>query len=141
MTGPARHGCCLSPRARRSSHPLVWIAEEDADAEQLVALHHGRAHGDLHLDNIFIRFSPRPRPIASGLSICRTDAARAAVVGHLRTFSWPQSGSTWRGSRAGYAAQLGTRILDAATGAEPGPGTLQGQGLEQLTRPVAARWR
>jgi len=57
--GAAARGRWLrfEPEGPALPNPIQWFRGDDATDAQVI-VHLGRAHGDLHLDNIFIRFLP-----------------------------------------------------------------------------------
>lgn len=121
----------FGPKERPLPNPLAWFASMAADDES-VAVHLGRAHGDLHLDNIFIRLGPQADAASYqliDLSEWADDAPLCRDVPHLLLAT---IGKHLGDIPTGRRAQLATRILDAATGEDTGPGSLQDYGFEQL---------
>ncbi len=93
---------------------------------------HGRAHGDLHLDNVFIRLLPQPDAASFkliDLSGWDNQAPLCRDVPHLLLATIGRHLGVTPGSDRRSLLQ---RILSAATGRATGPGSLHAHGLELL---------
>lgn len=114
-------------------NPLTWLADQAGADDRLLIVHHGRAHGDLHLDNIFLQLSPEADAASYrliDLSEWDEHAPLCRDIPHLLLATIGKHLSSLSSRRRRL---LAGRVVDAAVGAPTGPGTLQGQGLEQLT--------
>jgi hypothetical protein len=113
-------------------NPLVWLSETP-DGEPQLLVHRGRAHGDLHLDNIFIRISPLVEADSFELIDLSEFDDRAPLCRDIPHLLLATIGRHLAGMPTRRRRLLAGRVLDAATGTPTGPGTLAGQGLERLT--------
>jgi hypothetical protein len=118
-------------------NPLGWLAE-DAEGNSRVAVHLGRAHGDLHLDNVFIRFGPQPEAASYQLIDLSEWAEKAPLCRDVPHLLLATIGKHLGAIPTGRRGQLATRILDAATGVARVPGSLQDYGFERLADELLA---
>lgn len=111
-------------------NPLTWLADTRADQEVLV--HLGRAHGDLHLDNIFLPLGPPPVPEDFTLIDLSEFSERAPLCRDVPHLLLATIGRHLDDIPSGRRRGLVGRIIDAAVGADLGPGTLSDRGHEDL---------
>ena len=118
-------------------NPLVWLRDDDnSDAEVIV--HLGRAHGDLHLDNIFIRFAPLADAASYQLIDLSEWSAEAPLCRDIPHLLLATIGKHLAEIPTGHRRYLAARIIDAASGVATGPGSLRHHGFEVLTDKLLA---
>lgn len=101
-------------------NPLVWLAADD-DESLLVRV--GRAHGDLHLDNVFIPLIPAADPDRYQLIDLSQFSERAPLCRDVPHLLLATIGKHLTDIPTGRRRALAERILNAATGAPPDQGT------------------
>jgi tetratricopeptide (TPR) repeat protein len=110
-------------------NPLVWLADE---ADQTMLVHVGRAHGDLHLDNILIPLVPKVDADRYQLIDLSDFSERAPLCRDVPHLLMATIGKHLVEIPTGRRRALAARIVDAASGVPLGPGTLADQGYERL---------
>lgn len=119
-------------------NPLVWLRDGDVDDDQRFLVLHGRAHGDLHLDNIFIRLAPEPEVGTFKLIDLSAWDDQAPLCRDIPHLLLATIGKHLAGVPAGQRRSLLHRILAGVDRKPIGPGSLHNQGLELLSDALLA---
>ena len=101
-------------------------------------VHFGRAHGDLHLDNIFVPLVPNVDAGAYRLIDLSEFSERAPLCRDIPHLLLATIGKHLVDIPTGRRRTLAVRIVDAAIGAPLGPGTLADQGYGRLAEELLA---
>jgi len=131
----AQRWVCFEPGGPPLPNPLVWLAD---GGDETMLVHLGRAHGDLHLDNIFIPLTPAPDPDGYQLIDLSEFCEQAPLCRDVPHLLLATIGRHLLDIPTGRRRGLAARIVDAARGAPLDPGTLADQGYERLAAELLA---
>lgn len=123
----------FEPEVAPLPNPLVWLQGGGGFTDEEMLFLHGRAHGDLHLDNVMVQLIPELNVNTFRLIDLSNWEERAPLCRDLPHLLLATIGKHLSAMTVVQQKCLARRILDLLDGAMPGAGSLQNQGLEALS--------
>lgn len=115
-------------------NPLHWLRSSEEEDE--IIIHCGRAHGDLHLENVFVRLTPEASADGYRLIDLSEWSDEAPLCRDIPNLLLAATGRHLPQVETGQWSRLVDQILCAAAGEPLGPKSLQTQGIEELAAQV-----